>query len=646
MEKHHSCINTRAIIEYFQEHLPGEVDRLLVGLGPEIEQLPQPLDFLMEIHNWVSSDVVIKMFDNARNITQDPDVAFKIGFESAARKKLGYVQRVILLAYKNPRRSLIKVQKINDKFNRNKSIDIVKTTRDDAVIRLNWFKDIPSTVDFCKYGKGIYSGIPTIWNLPPAILEETKCYFHGDDYCEYHLRWTRRFSLKESLLNFLVPWRALRYTIEELEKDKELLKNKFDEVHRLNLELQGKIKQLLTLQEELSRYRDHLESLVEERTGELVEVNRQLQGEIEERQRTEQALRESEARFRTIFEGAPIGIGLGDLKGRFLEGNLALEKMLGYSLEELRRLECTQLSHADEVALRKPIFEEVVAGKRDFYEAEGRFCKKDGGLIWVWLHLSAIRGVDGQPLFVLAMLKDVTREKQVQEEIAAYQERLRSLASELSLTEERERRRLAADLHDHIGQILALAQIKMGALRQEATSPGALDAVGEIRDYIGQAIRYTRSLTFELGLPVLYDLGLEAAVEWLAEQFQEQSGIPIRVSRDSLPKPLGEASSVLVFRILRELLTNVVKHAQASQVDITVSRDGDHLSLLVSDNGIGFDTEEIAFQPRRSSGYGLFSIQERLSHLGGYLEVRSQPGQGTLVTLVVPLEEQTMLSNL
>jgi PAS domain S-box-containing protein len=776
MEKHNSCINTRAIIEYFLERMPAEAPNLLVGLDPEIEQLANPQEFLMEINNWVSSHVVIKMLENARNITKDDDIAFKIGVESVARKKLGYIQRIIMLAYKNPRRSMKHIQKVNDKFNRTKRIEIVDTNRDGAVIRLHWFKDIPSVKDFCLLNKGIYTGLPTIWNLPPAIVDEPKCYFKGDGYCEYHFKWLKRFSLKESLLNFLVPWRALRYTIEELEEDKELLKRKFDEVHHLNVQIKEKLDQLLSLQEalkesetkfrtlleylpgvavqgygidgavrywnkasekiygytaeeavgrnlgdlivpvdlkpkfaqrlamgakatesgefmlpgeqvrlhhdgsrvpvhsihtvvcledneplmfcidvdlserkrveeELRRYRDHLEKLVEERTGELTQVNQQLQGEIQERLRTELALRDSEARFRTIFEGAPIGIGLLDLQGRFLEGNPVLASMLGYNLDELRQLDPEALSSPEEVLVGQALFEQVIRGKRDFFERESRCRRKDGNFIWVWLHISPIRAASGEILFALVMFKDITQEKQVQAEISAYQERLRSLASELVITEERERRRLATDLHDHIGQILALAQIKLGALLQESASDDAPAAVGEIREYIGQAIRYTRSLTFELGLPVLYDLGLEAAVEWLAELFQEQHSLKISVSRDDLPKPLSEATSLLVFRVLRELLSNVVKHAQAGRVDISVTRQDEFLNIEVTDNGIGFEAAKFTAKWGRSAGYGLFSIRERLNHLGGFLEVTSKPGQGTTATIMVPLEQNSMLSN-
>lgn len=776
MEKHHSCLNTRAIIEYFQEHLPDRVEQLFEGLGPEIHRLPNPLEFLMEINNWVSSQVVIRMFENAKRLTLDPDIAFKIGFESAARKKLGYIQRIILLAYKNPRRSLKRVQKINDKFNRNKRIEIVETSRDGATIRLHWFKDISSVSDFCRFNQGIYAGIPTIWNLPPAILEETSCFFKGDPYCEYHFKWIRKFSLKETLLNFLVPWRVLRYTIDELEKDKDLLRRKFEEVHRLNIQLRDKIDELLKLQEELRKseakfrnlldyvpgvaiqgyntdgtilywnkaseviygysateavgqnvenliippelqewfrkgleqgaravrsgeflppgenylcrkdggrmpvhsihtvvcleqseplmfridvdlterkrveeelrnYRDHLAKLVRERTAELTEVNLNLQQEIQGHRRTEQALRVSEERFRTIFEGAPVGIGLSDLDGHLLTGNPALAQILGYSLAELRGLNFGALSHPEEAAVEQALFQELVRGKRAFYEREGQYRRRDGSYLWHWSHVSPIRDTGGLPQFTLIMLKDITREKQIQEEIRNYQERLRSLASELSLTEERERRRLAVDLHDHIGQILAMAQIKLGELMKQAGSSAAEVAVSEVRGFIGQAIQYSRSLTFELGLPVLYDLGLEAAVEWLADQFQEQHGLPVKVTRDDLPKPLGEPASVLVFRVLRELLTNVVKHAKASQVDITINRDGDHLAVQVTDDGQGFDPGAVATQAGRAAGYGLFSIRERLSHLGGYLEILSAVGQGTTVTIVVPLAHQEMLAN-
>jgi len=249
VEKHHSCLNTRAIIEYFEARSPEAVPALLEGLGPEIAALPDPREFLMEANNWVTSEAVIQMFRNARRITGQEDIAFDIGFQSAARKKLGYVQRIIMFAYKNPRSTLKRVQAINDKFNKNKTIEVLSTSRDRAVIRLHWFAHIPGHLDFCRFNRGIYSGIPTVWNLPPAQVVETRCFFHGDEYCEYHLKWDKKSFLRESWLRLLVPWSLLRSTINELEQDKQLLKHKFNETHTLNLQLREKIDKLECLQQ-------------------------------------------------------------------------------------------------------------------------------------------------------------------------------------------------------------------------------------------------------------------------------------------------------------------------------------------------------------------------------------------------------------
>ena len=184
----------------------------------------------------------------------------------------------------------------------------------------------------------------------------------------------------------------------------------------------------------------------------------------------------------------------------------------------------------------------------------------------------------------------------------------------------------------------------MGALRQEA-SPESQAAIKEVRECISQAIYYTRSLTFELGLPILYDLGLEAALEWLGEQLHEQHDLEIQVHREQQTKPLGEAARVLVFRVVRELLTNVIKHAQASHVDVIIANEGPFLSIKVADDGVGFDMGEPGTQSGKSPGYGLFSIRERLSSLGGHLTISSRPGRGTEVTITVPLESQEAAMN-
>jgi PAS domain S-box-containing protein len=350
-----------------------------------------------------------------------------------------------------------------------------------------------------------------------------------------------------------------------------------------------------------------------------------------------EALRESEARFRAIFEGTTIGIALVDKDGRILESNLALQRILGYSLDELLHQSLTVFTLPGEAPRCQVLFRELMEGKRPSYQAEKKYLRRDGQTAWGRLTLSSFQGVKAGDQFAICLLEDITDRKQVEKEIRTYQEQLRSVASELSLTEERERRRLATDLHDHVGQILALAQIQLGAIRESAASTQLAQPMDEVRRLIEQTIQYTRSLTFELSPPILYDLGFEAAVEWLAELIQAQHGIVIKVQADRSAKPMNDEIRVILFQTVRELLVNVVKHNYAKNIRVFIARDDSNLQVKIEDDGLGLGTpSEVSMDGPR--GFGFFSIQERLKYLGGNLEVESEQGWGSRVTLRVPLK--------
>ena len=275
-------------------------------------------------------------------------------------------------------------------------------------------------------------------------------------------------------------------------------------------------------------------------------------------------------------------------------------------------------------------------GNRQFFRIEKQFKRKDGRLSWGRLTVTPFRGAGSDGQFAIGMLEDISDQKHAETRIRDYQEKLRSVALELSLTEERERRRLATDLHDHVGQILALAQIKLGAVRGSA-SAGLVAPMDEIRRLIEQTISYTRSMTFDLSPPILYDLGFEAAVEWLGEMLQEQYGIRLKVAADRTPKPLDDEIRVLLFQLVRELLVNVVKRAKPNNVAVLINRNGNNMWVKIENDGAELDLSAESFQPT-PDGLGLFSIRERLKYLGGRLEVQSAPDQGTLVTMTVPLK--------
>ena len=232
--------------------------------------------------------------------------------------------------------------------------------------------------------------------------------------------------------------------------------------------------------------------------------------------------------------------------------------------------------------------------------------------------------------------QEITERKRVEKILISYQEQLRSLASELSLTEERERQRIATDLHDRIGQALAISKMKIGVLRKSVHSKDHVDSLSEIHNLIAQTIKDTRSLIFELMPPVLYELGFESALDWLFKQIQEQYPITIDCEDDNQPKPLHCDIRVFLFRAVRELLINIAKHAQTQNARICTSRDGDTIRITVEDDGIGFDISKIGPHTGRTGGFGLLNIRERLNYLGGHITIDSQLGHGTRITLTAP----------
>jgi PAS domain S-box-containing protein len=348
-----------------------------------------------------------------------------------------------------------------------------------------------------------------------------------------------------------------------------------------------------------------------------------------------EALRHSEARFRTIFDGTTLGMALVDKNGRIIECNPALQQMLGRRQTELLNQMFTVFLLPEDAARCQAWFRKLVQGEQDSYQGEKKYLGKGGQTGWGRLHVSLLRGATVEDHLAICMIEDVTEQKRAEKEIRTYQEQLRSVASELSLTEERERRRLATDLHDHVGQILALAQIKLGAIRESASATQLLEPMDEVRRLIEQTIQYTRSLTFELSPPILYDLGFDAAVEWLAELMQEQHGLTIKVQTDRSVAPLNDEIRIILFQTVRELLAHILKQAGAKHIGVFIHRVEGVLQVKIEDDGLGMGiSADAADGP---SGFGLFSIRERLKYLGGHLEVVSEPGWGTRVTLQVPL---------
>ena len=356
--------------------------------------------------------------------------------------------------------------------------------------------------------------------------------------------------------------------------------------------------------------------------------------DVTEHMLAERALRQSEEAFRKIFEENPIGILLLDLSHRITNANHALSAMLGYSPDELRHKTLAELMGEEGLEPQPEDLSRLLCGDIRSFQSEIVYRTKRKQQVWGHVTTSLLRNEEGEPLAVFQMIENIQDRKTTEEQVLAYQVQLQSLASELSLGEERERRRIATNLHDRIGQSLAFARLKLADLCQREPR----EEFEKLRELIDQAIVDTRSLTFELSPPVLYELGLVAALEWLARKIRQEHGIQTRFHDDGLPKPLDEKFRVVLFQAVRELLVNIVKHARATQAQVVVRRDADALRILIEDDGIGFELPSAHAKREASRSFGLFNIRERVEYLGGKVKIRSELGRGTRVTLIAPIK--------
>jgi PAS domain S-box-containing protein len=372
-------------------------------------------------------------------------------------------------------------------------------------------------------------------------------------------------------------------------------------------------------------------------------------------------LREAEraqAHLASIVTSSDDAIISKDLNGIITSWNRGAERLFGYSEKEAIGLPVTVLFPRERIHEAADILAHIKMGESiEHYETLSR--RKDGTLVNISLTVSPIKDDAGRIIGASKVARDITDRKRQEEELyrlkndledrvrertkelLATQERLIAVTSQLSLTEQRERRKLARDLHDYLAQMLAVGQMKTSMLKKQSPShPGSATLVQDLDQVFQQALVYTRTLIAELSPPSLQDSGLPAALTWLGERF-EKDGLRVEVRTDCDSVPLAEEQAVVVFHAVRELLFNVIKHAGVDRatVDLSLHEEG-LLQITVSDQGRGLSAD--AMQRSSEPGHlGLFSVRERIEAMGGWVDMESSPGQGTTVTLMLRIGDTT-----
>ncbi|HEX6044093.1 MAG TPA: PAS domain S-box protein [Pyrinomonadaceae bacterium] len=357
----------------------------------------------------------------------------------------------------------------------------------------------------------------------------------------------------------------------------------------------------------------------------------ELEERITERRRAEVALRESEERYRELFENARDAIYVHDRKGNYTSVNRAAEKLTGYARHEILGRNFTEFIAKEHIPyLRDCLFSNLAQNGETTYELE--VIAKDGRRVPVEVSSRAIYE-NGAIVGVQGTARDITERKRTQDT-------LRMFSRQLIEAQEDERRRISRDLHDQIGQALTAVKLNLHTVQQVCPDPEASHCIKDNVDAVDEALRLVRDLSVDLRPPLLDDLGLATALCWFVDRYAKRYGVTIEVIIE-LPNHNERFSRELetaCFRIAQEALTNVVRHARATNVVLQLTRTDELLEMVVRDDGIGFDPDALRKRAPRAATLGLVGMQERAHAAGGQVQICSKPSRGTEISFTIPLE--------
>jgi PAS domain S-box-containing protein len=365
------------------------------------------------------------------------------------------------------------------------------------------------------------------------------------------------------------------------------------------------------------------------------------QQELTDRKLAEEALKESEERYRAVVEQSPDGIFLEDVETRrLLEANTTFQELLGYSLEEIRRMSIYDIVSADRQDINQR-FKKILRSKGPFAH-ERKYRRKDGSLVHVWLSNKVISY--GGRRVICTLVRDLTERKKTEEErerllqqVMTSRRRLQLLSQRLVRAQEEERRLIARELHDEIGQSLTVAKIHLQSAKESRDQSTVSQRLNEAVYTLEVALQQVRSLSLDLRPSLLDDLGLLPTLHWYLDRWAEQTGVLIRLEADPIERRFHPDLEISCYRIVQEALTNVIRHAQAQQVTVEIRDIGDELHLIIHDDGVGFDVQDALEQTARGGSLGLLGMQERVQSVGGEIQFESAPGKGTEIRVRLSL---------
>jgi PAS domain S-box-containing protein len=370
---------------------------------------------------------------------------------------------------------------------------------------------------------------------------------------------------------------------------------------------------------------------------ELEQKAKKLEKELLEHRRAAQALKDAEIQYKEIFNFATAGLIIFDFKGHVVEANPEACKMHGYSHAAIVNLSGKDIIRQDQLHLFKQFQRDIM--EKGKFEAEAVDLKKNGSSFTV-----DVRGTEfyykGQK-HLLAIIRDITERKIAEENLRKSQKELQILSSKLLEVQENEKKAIARELHDDLGQ--TLTAIKLGVENSlQDVKKGNLSAIAsslnEIIPILQKAIVDIRQVTMNLRPPLLDKQGVVSTIMWACQKFQAlcpkiNTQAKITIQEDEIPQTL----KITLYRILQEAFNNIVKHSEAKHVNLSLAKRRKHIDFIIKDNGRGFNLEKILSLENHQRGIGLSSMSERTKLSGGEFFLESIPGKGTTIRATWPL---------
>lgn len=354
-----------------------------------------------------------------------------------------------------------------------------------------------------------------------------------------------------------------------------------------------------------------------------------------ERKEIRDKLERTQKLYQNLFDQNPLPIYIYDVESlKFIKVNEATVKHYGYSKEEFKSLTIKEIRPPEDIPLLEKAIESFKKENKNHTHSFFRHQKKNGEIIDVEINGYKINH-EGKPAETV-VVRDITPQKEYEQKLLDVNQKLRSLSAHLQEAREEERIAIAREIHDELGQQLTGIKLDVSWLKQkvETVFPEDVERTKRLIESINKTINDVRKIASNLRPGVLDDLGLEAAIEWQSNQFEEQTGLKCELKLNKLTRDYGKEINTSLYRIYQESLTNIMRHSKATVVSTSLTKIGNTLILKVSDNGVGIDSEQIHNSPT----LGITGMKERALMVNGSLEISQNEQGGTLITVKVPFD--------